>query len=249
MTDTKVVLVTGASRGIGRAAALACARAGMQVIATGRAQKALEDLDDEIRRMGGLPATIVPMDLTDFDAIDRLGGALFQRYGRLDGMIHAAAHLGELTLVAHATPRMGEQMIATNLTASWRLIRSMEPLLIQAPASRVIFFTSGVAHHPRAHWGLYAATKAGVEAMAKCWADEIEFKKVVVTVLNPGGVATMMRKNAFPGEDQATLPQPEQLSSLILELMSESHTQTGTTVHFRETEHFKAWQAAHQPNA
>jgi NAD(P)-dependent dehydrogenase (short-subunit alcohol dehydrogenase family) len=245
MTETKVVLVTGASRGIGKAAALACARAGMQVIATGRAQKALETLDDEIRSFNGLPATIVPMDLTDFDAIDRLGGALFQRFGRLDGLIHAAAHLGELTPVAHAIPRMGEQMIATNLTASWRLIRSMEPLLIQSPHARAIFFTSGVAHHPRAHWGLYAATKAGVEAMAKCWADEIAFKNVVVSVLNPGAVATMMRKNAFPGEDQSTLPQPEHLSSMILELMSEAHTQTGTTVHFRETAHFKAWQDAH----
>ncbi|GBF57334.1 putative oxidoreductase YciK [Candidatus Phycosocius bacilliformis] len=249
MSESKIVLVTGASRGIGRAAALACARAGMQVIATGRAQKALEDLDDDIRKAGGLPATLVPMDLTDFDAIDRLGGALYQRYGRLDGLIHAAAHLGDLTPVAHVTPRVGEQLIQTNLTASWRLMRSMEPLLIQSPAGRAIFFTSGVVANPRANWGLYAATKAGVEALAKCWADEIEFKKVVVTILNPGPVATAMRKNAFPGEDPATLPQPEHLSSLILDLMGDGPHQTGQTIHFRQTEHFKAWQAAHGPEA
>ena len=134
MSENKVVLITGASRGIGRAAAIACARAGMHVVATGRAQKALEGLDDEIRAAGGLAPTIVPLDLTDFDGIDRLGGALFQRYGRLDGLIHAAAHLGDLMPLAHMTPRIGEAMIATNLTATWRLIRSMEPLLLQAPA-------------------------------------------------------------------------------------------------------------------
>ena len=160
MSENKIVLITGASRGIGRAAAIACARAGMQVVATGRAQKALEGLDDEIRAIGGLAPTIVPLDLTDFDGIDRLGGALFQRYGRIDGLVHAAAHLGDLMPLAHMTPRIGEAMIATNLTATWRLIRSMEPLLLQAPAPRAIFFTSGVVAKPRAFWGLYAATKA-----------------------------------------------------------------------------------------
>jgi NAD(P)-dependent dehydrogenase (short-subunit alcohol dehydrogenase family) len=244
MSENKVVLVTGASRGIGRAAAIACARAGMQVVATGRAQAALESLDDEIRSVGGLAPTIVPLDLTDFDGIDRLGGALFQRYGRLDGLVHAAAHLGELMPLAHMSPRLADRLIGTNVTATWRLIRSMEPLLLQSNAARAIFFTSGVVERPRAFWGLYAATKAATQSMVQCWADEVDFKKVVATILNPGPVATAMRKAAFPGEDQDTLPQPAALSSLILSLLDEAHTQTGQIINFRDTEHFRAWEAA-----
>jgi NAD(P)-dependent dehydrogenase (short-subunit alcohol dehydrogenase family) len=243
MSEHKIVLVTGASRGIGRAVAIACARAGMQVVATGRAQKALEELDDEIRAAGGLAPTIVPLDLTDFDGIDRLGGALFQRFGRLDGLVHAAAHLGDLMPLAHMTPRIGETMIATNLTATWRLIRSIEPLLLQAHAPRAIFFTSGVVERPRAFWGLYAATKAATQSLVQCWADEVDYKKVVATILNPGPVATAMRNKAFPGEDQSTLPQPQALSSMILSLLDEGYTETGKVVNFRDTEHFRAWEA------
>jgi NAD(P)-dependent dehydrogenase (short-subunit alcohol dehydrogenase family) len=243
MTDAKIVLITGASRGIGRAAAIACARAGMHVVATGRAQKALEELDDEIRAAGGATPTIVPLDMTDFDGIDRLGGALFERFGRIDNLIHAAAHLGDLMPLSHMTPRLGEAIIATNLTATWRVIRSMEPLLLQAPNARAIFFSSGVAANPRAFWGLYAATKAATESLVKCWADEVDFKKVVATILNPGPVATAMRNKAFPGEDQSTLPPPAALSSLILSLLDEKHTQTGKLINFRDTEHFKAWEA------
>jgi NAD(P)-dependent dehydrogenase (short-subunit alcohol dehydrogenase family) len=161
MTDAKIALITGASRGIGRAAALACARAGMQVVATGRAQAALETLDDEIRAAGGLAPTIVPLDLTDFDGIDRLGGALFQRFGRVDCLVHAAAHLGDLMPLAHMTPRLGEAMIATNLTATWRLIRSIEPLLVQSNAPRAVFFTSGVVAKPRAFWGTVCCDQSG----------------------------------------------------------------------------------------
>jgi NAD(P)-dependent dehydrogenase (short-subunit alcohol dehydrogenase family) len=243
MTQSKIALITGASRGIGRAAAIACARAGMQVVATARSQKALEALDDEIRALGGAAPTIVPLDLTDFDGIDRLGGALFQRYGRVDCLVHAAAHLGDLMPLAHMTPRIAETMIATNLTATWRLIRSIEPLLLQASAPRAIFFTSGVVDKPRAFWGMYAATKAANEALVQCWADEVDFKKIVATILNPGPVATAMRNKAFPGEDPATLPQPHALSSMMLSLLDEAHVETGKIVHFRDTEHFKAWEA------
>lgn len=242
MTDTKIALITGASRGIGRAAAIACGRAGMQVVATGRAQQALETLDDEIRAQGGLPPTIVPLDLTDFDGIDRLGGALFQRFGRIDCLVHAAANLGDLMPLAHMTPRIGETMISTNLTATWRLIRSMEPLLLQAPSPRAVFFTSGVVAKPRAFWGMYAATKAATEAMVQCWADEVDFKKIVATILNPGPVATAMRNKAFPGEDQSKLPQPSALTSMILSLLDEAHTKTGTIINFRDTAHFRAWE-------
>jgi NAD(P)-dependent dehydrogenase (short-subunit alcohol dehydrogenase family) len=243
MSETKIALITGASRGIGRAVAIACARAGMQVVATGRAQKALEELDDEIRASGGLAPTIVPLDLIDFDGIDRLGGALFQRFGRVDCFVHAAAHLGDLMPLAHMTPRIAETMISTNLTATWRLIRSIEPLLLQAPNPRAVFFTSGVVAKPRAFWGMYAATKAATQSLVQCWADEVDFKNLVATILNPGPVATAMRNKAFPGEDQFTLPPPAALSSLILSLLDDAHTGSGQIINFRDTEHFQAWEA------
>jgi NAD(P)-dependent dehydrogenase (short-subunit alcohol dehydrogenase family) len=244
MTDApRIALITGASRGIGRAAALACARAGMHVVATARAQKALESLDDEIRTGGGR-CTLVPMDLMDGDAIDRLGAALHARHGRLDVLVHAAAHLGQLATVGALSPRDADRLIGSNLTATWRLIRSMEPLLMAASGARALFFTSGVVANPRPHWGLYAATKAGTEALVACWAQEVAFKGVHATVLNPGPVATAMRRAAFPGEDPATLPPPEALASLILELTGpEPKAKSGAVVHFRDTAHFQAWEA------
>lgn len=244
MTDTPIALVTGASQGIGRAAAVALARAGHHVVAVARAQGRLEALDDEIRAQGGT-ATIVPLDLGDMGGIDRLGGALHERYGRLDVLVHAAARLGDLTPVFHMSPGDAEKMIAVNLTATWRLMRSMEPLLKAAPAGRALIFSSGAARRPRANWGLYAATKAAVEALAVSWAQEIAFKGVGVAVLNPGPVATAMRKRAFPGENQTELPKPEALASCILELVSAAAPpRDGSLVNFRDTAHFRAWMDA-----
>jgi NAD(P)-dependent dehydrogenase (short-subunit alcohol dehydrogenase family) len=245
MTDRPVALVTGASRGIGRAAALALGRAGYHVIALGRAQKALEALDDAIMAQGG-SSTLVPLDITDFDALDRLGAALLERHGKLDVLVHAAARLGELTPALFQTPANGERMVATNFTATWRLIRSLTPLLCAAGNGRALFFTSGVVADPRPNWSLYAATKAATEALVACWVKEVAFKGVGAVVLNPGPVATAMRRQAFPGEDQATLPAPEALSSCMLELVSPAlPPRSGDIVHFRATPHFEAWAAAH----
>jgi NAD(P)-dependent dehydrogenase (short-subunit alcohol dehydrogenase family) len=201
----KIALVTGASRGIGRAAALALAHAGAQIVAIARTQGALEELDDEIRGLTGVSAVLVPMDLTEGDGIDHLGQALHDRFGHIDIMVHAAAILGPLTPVAH-------------LTAVYRLIRGFEPLLRAAPAGRAIFLTSGVAAHPRAFWGAYAATKAGMEAMVRCWADEIEHTAVRAVILDPGKMRTRMRAEAFPGEDPLSLPDPSEIGPLIVEL-------------------------------
>lgn len=247
MTDRPIALVTGASRGIGRAAALVLGRAGYQVIALGRAQKALEQTDDAIQAAGGAPATLVPLDLTDFDALDRLGAALYQRHGRLDVLVHAAARLGELTPAMHQTPANGARMIDTNLTATWRLIRAVQPLLTVPGNARCLFFSSGVVAAPRPNWALYAATKAATEALVACWVQEVAFKGVGAAVLNPGPVATAMRKQAFPGEDQTTLPPPEALSSCLLELLDPAApARMGEVVHFRDTPHFAAWSATRQ---
>lgn len=242
MSDKPIVLVTGASQGIGRAACLIMARAGYHIIATARRQEKLEELDDEIVKLTGENATIVPLDLKDGAGIDRLGGALFQRYKKLDGLIHCGATLGDLTPVAHVTPREAQGIIDVNLVATYRLIASMSPLLEMAPNGRAIFLSSSVAAEPRANWGLYGASKAGMSAMVQSWALEQSLNNIVATILNPGAVATGMRRKAFPGEDFSKLPHPADLGTMILELMSPSRDKTlnGAIVNFRDTEHFKA---------
>lgn len=214
----RVALVTGASRGIGYAAALALARAGGHVVAVARTQGGLEALDDEIRRATGKPATLVPMDIAEGDGLDQLGLALHQRFGRLDVLVHAAAILGPMTPVAHIEPKHWDRVVAVNLTATYRLIRSFEPLLRAAQAGRGIFLTSGRVARPKAFWGPYGATKAGVEAIVRTWADELEQTTVRAVLLDPGVMRTRMRAEAMPGEDPLTLPEPAEIGPLIVEL-------------------------------
>ncbi|CAN5150835.1 SDR family NAD(P)-dependent oxidoreductase [soil metagenome] len=233
-----IALVTGASRGIGRASALALAAAGSQTIAIARSQGGLEELDDDIRKAGGLKPVLVPLDLLEPDGLDHLGLALHERFGRLDLMVHAAASLGPLTPVAHLEPKHFDRVVAANLTASYRLIRAMEPLLRAAPAGKAIFLTSSVASKPAAFWGGYAATKAGVDAMVRCWADEIEHTGVQAVILDPGGMRTRMRAEAYPGENPETLPSPDEIGPLIVELCQ------GDRGLPTETVRFKAWKAA-----
>ena len=216
----RIALVVGASRGIGYEAALALAKAGAHVIATARTQGALEELDDAIFAATGQHATLVPFDLIDGGGIDRLGGAIFERFGRLDVWVHAAATLGAqgLTPVSHIDPRGFAKIEKTNFTATYRLIRSLEPLLRVSDSGRVIHLTTSLAREPKAFWGLYAATKAGAETLMLCWGDEIENTNVRVTVLDPGRMRTQMRAQAFPGEDPMTLPAPAEIGPLLVEL-------------------------------
>lgn len=217
LTD-RVALVTGASRGIGRAAALALAAAGAHVVAVARTQGALETLDDEIRTATGQGATLVPMDIGEADGLDQLGFAIHQRFGRLDVLVHAAALLGSLTPVSHIEPKHWERLVAVNLTAPARLIRSCEPLLRAAAAPRAIFLTSSRASQPKAFWGPYGATKAGMENLVRTWADELENTPVRAVLLDPGAMRTRMRAEAYPGEDPAGLPDPAEIGPLIVEL-------------------------------
>jgi len=214
----RIALVTGASRGIGRAAALALAKAGAHVVAVARTQGGLEELDDEIRTATGQAATLVPMDIAEGDGLDQLGLAIHQRFGRLDILVHAAAILGPMTPVSHIEPRHWDRTVAVNLTASYRLIRSFEPLLRAAPMGRAIFLTSGVAARPRAFWGPYGLTKAALENMVRTWADELESTPIRAVLLNPGPMRTNMRAEAMPGEDPETLPDPSEIGPLIVEL-------------------------------
>src|SRR6516165_1596756 len=223
MSDTlplseKIALVTGASRGIGRAAALALANAGAQIVAVARTDGGLRDLDDEIRAATGRSATLVPLDIGDGDALDQLGFALHQRFGRIDILVHAAGILGPLTPVSHIEPKHWDRVVAVNLTGTYRLIRTTEPLLRASAAGRAIFLTSGRAQRPRAFWGPYGATKAGFENLVRTWADELENTPVRAVLLEPGAMRTRMRAEAMPGEDPETLPDPSEIGPLIVEL-------------------------------
>jgi NAD(P)-dependent dehydrogenase (short-subunit alcohol dehydrogenase family) len=214
----RIALVTGASRGIGRASALALAEAGVHVVAVARTQGGLEELDDEIRAKTGQSATLVPLDIADGDALDKLGFAIYERFKRLDILVHAAAILGPMTPVAHIEPKHWERVLAVNVTATYRLIRTTEPLLRAAPAARAIFLTTGRVAHPKAFWGPYGATKAAMENLVRTWADELEQTKVRAALVNPGPMRTKMRAEAMPGEDPATLPDPSEIGPLIVEL-------------------------------
>jgi NAD(P)-dependent dehydrogenase (short-subunit alcohol dehydrogenase family) len=217
----RVAVVTGASRGIGAAAALSLGAAGARVIAVGRTQGALEALDDAIRAAGGEAASLVPMDLVGGDGVDQLGLAVFERHKRLDILVHAAAMLGGLRPVAHVPPALWEKLVATNLTSAYRLIRSLEPLLRASDRGRAIFLTCGQAHAPTAFWGAYAATKAGLEAMVRSWADEVDNTPIRAILVDPGPVRTALRQQAFPGEDKAELTDPAAVGAMILDLAAE----------------------------
>ncbi len=236
----RIALVTGATHGIGRAIALGLAKAGAHVIATGRTQGALEELDDEIRALAEDGATLVPLDLRDGDGIDRLGAAIHERWGKLDVLAGAAGVLGVTTPTAHLDPPIWDQVISVNLTANYRLIRSMDLLLRRADAGRVVMLTSGAAQRPRAFWSAYAASKAGLEALVAVYADEVEHTKVRTAVVNPGPMRTRMRAQAFPGEDPLTLPEPAEIVPLILELADPAAEPPAGVVSFAE------WKSAAQ---
>jgi len=237
--DGRVTLVTGASRGIGYAAAKALAAAGSHIIAIARTQGGLEALDDEIQAAGGT-CSLVPMDLRDFDQIDRLGGLLNERYGRLDGLLCNAGVLGDITPANHVTPKDWMQILDVNMTAPYRLIRSLDPLLRESAAGRAVFVTSSVARAPRAYWGAYAASKAGMETFVRCWAEEIaDITDIRVNLLNPGGTDTQMRAKAMPGEDKSTLPTPYDLAPLIVDMLGPDYADHDRLVSFRETPYFK----------
>jgi NAD(P)-dependent dehydrogenase (short-subunit alcohol dehydrogenase family) len=233
----RVVLVTGASRGIGHAAAKALALEGAHVIAVARTSGGLEDLDDEIKQAGNPGATLVPLDLRDFDALDRLGGLIHERWGKLDALFGNAGVLGALTPLAHLEPKVWQEAIDVNVTANWRLIRSLDPLLQKSDAGRALFVTTGAARKHTPFWGPYAVTKAALESLVLTYAAECATTPVRVNLLSPGPLRTRMRARAMPGEDPQSLQPPEAIAPLIVEMLSPSCTKNGELVAFnRQTD-------------
>ncbi len=228
----RIALVTGASRGIGRALALGLARRGAHVVALARDVAALEALDDEIRAAGGEAPTLVPVDLRDDPALNRLGRALGERWGRLDCFVASAGVLGPLTPVADLEPQALGTLLHINLVANQRLIHALDPLLRAAPAGRAILLSSSAAWRGRPFWGGYAITKAALEAMGRAWAAEVAHAGVCVTMVNPGATRTAMRAEAMPGEDPMTLPAPGELVEPLLSLLSPDFTETGRIYDF-----------------
>jgi NAD(P)-dependent dehydrogenase (short-subunit alcohol dehydrogenase family) len=229
----RIALVTGASRGIGYATALALARNGAHVVAMARTVGGLEELDDAIRGAGGT-ATLVPVDLKDSEGIARLGGALNERYGRLDILIGNAGILGPLSPLGHVEPKAWDDVIAVNVTANWHMIRSMDPLLRQSAAGRVVFVTSGVGGNPRAYWGPYAISKAALDALARTYAAETATTTVKVNLFSPGPTRTRMRAIAMPGEDPASLKTADVVAEKIVELCLPDFQETGKVYDFRQ---------------
>ena len=228
----RIALVTGASRGIGRAAAKALAAEGAHVILVARTVGGLEEADDEIRKSGGT-ATLVPLDLRDFPAIDRLGATIYDRWGRLDALLGNAGVLGTLTPLAHLNPNTFAECMDVNVTANWRLLRSFDPLLKASDAGRALFVTSGAAHKLRAYWGCYSVSKAALEAVVLTYAAECNGSHICANLLNPGPLCTRMRQKAMPGEDPESLRPPEAVAPLIVELLSPACGKNGELVAFK----------------
>ncbi len=228
----RIALITGASRGIGRAVALAYAAEGAHVIAMARGSGALEELDDEIQALGGT-ATLLRLNLTNGGKIDGLGPTILERFGQLDILVGNAGVLGPLSPLGHISEKDWNEVLNVNLNANWRLIRTLDPLLRKSDAGRAIFATSGAAQKCRAYWGPYSISKAALEALVKTYAAEVNDTNVRVNMISPGPVATAMRAKAMPGEDPNTLTKPEDLAELFVKLALPDFTENGTVVQYK----------------
>jgi NAD(P)-dependent dehydrogenase (short-subunit alcohol dehydrogenase family) len=227
----KVALVTGASRGIGAATSIELAKLGAHLVLTARTEGGLEETDDAIRSAGLPGATLLPLDLHDGDQLDTIGPSLLQRFGRLDILVSNAGTLGKLTPASHILPRDWSDVVAVNFSAAWRLIRTCGPLLQIAPAGRAVFLTSQRAGDPRAYWGAYGATQAGMQHLVLTWAAETHDTRLRINLFDPGTVATRLRRTAMPGEDQSFLARPADVAPAIAALCLESEQRHGQIIH------------------
>ena len=228
--EGRIALITGASRGIGAAVARRFAAEGAQLVLVARTTGGLEDVDDEVRKISGERATLVPLDLTDYAGIDNLSAALYKRFGRLDALIGNAGELGVLSPMGHIDPETWDRVIAVNLTANWRLIRSFDPLLRCSDAGRAVFVTSTVGHQARGYWSAYSVSKAALEMMVKIYAAENTETNIRANLLNPGPTRTAMRALAMPGEDPKTVKTSDSITNEFVRLSEPACTLNGETI-------------------
>lgn len=229
----RIALVTGASRGIGYFTALEIAKRGAHVIACARTVGGLEELDDAINAVGGT-ATLVPFDLADMAAIDKLGGSIYERWGKLDILVANAGVLGTISPIGHVEAKVFEKVMTINVNATWRLIRSVEPLLLKSDAGRALILSSSAAHKCKPFWGPYSASKAAVEALARTWAGETQRTPLRILSVDPGATRTAMRAQAIPGEDPETVPHPSAVAETLMSLLGPGMTETGKLFVVRE---------------
>ncbi len=229
--EGRIAVVTGASRGIGYHAAKGFAAAGAHIVAVARTVGGLEELDDEIKAAGG-SATLVPLDLKDYEGIDRLGAAIFERWKKLDVLLANAGILGQLSPLGHIPPKIWEDVMAVNVTANWRLIRSLDPLLRQSDAGRALFMTSVLARRARPFWGPYAASKSALDTLAATYAKEVETTLIKVAAIDPGRARTALRAQAMPGEEPDTVPHPSEIVPYLIEMASPDFAQTAVLFDF-----------------
>lgn len=226
----RIAVITGASRGIGAAVARRFAAEGAHVVLLARTVGGLEEVDDAIRQAGGIPATLVPQDLREFDALDRLGASLYERFGRVDVLVGNAGVLGTLGPIGHIRPDDWAEVMDVNLTANWRLIRSLDPLLRQSDAGRAIFVSSGAAAQSTAYWGAYAVSKAALEMLVRTYAAELGKTQVRANLIDPGAIRTVMRAKAFPGENPDSLEPPDSVTELFVTLALPTCNRNGEVV-------------------
>jgi NAD(P)-dependent dehydrogenase (short-subunit alcohol dehydrogenase family) len=225
--EGRIALITGASRGIGRAVALRFAQEGATLILVAKSIAGLEEIDDKIQALTNKSATLVPIDMSKHEDIDKLGGSIYKRFGKLDVLIGNAAILGPLSPMGHIKSQDWELVMDTNLTANWRLLRSCDRLLGLSNAGRCVFVTSTVGHIPKAYWSAYAVSKAGLEMMVRIYAEEIAGTEIRANILNPGKTRTAMRETAMPGEDPQTIKTPEQVTEPFVLLAEASCAHNG----------------------
>ena len=226
----RIALITGASRGIGRAVALRYAQEGATVVALARSKKDLESLDDEIRNATGQSTVLIPESVTDYAKIEQVAVALAERYKKLDILVGNAGSLIQLSPLGHYSPKQWDEIFAVNVTANWRLIRCLEPLLKASEAGRAIFVTSSAAHTDKMYWGPYGASKAALERMIQIYASEVAHTPLKVNLLDPGRIRTTMRAIAYPGEDPNTLPTPESITNTFVAMAEPAFSRTGQIV-------------------
>ncbi|MFP4313031.1 MAG: SDR family NAD(P)-dependent oxidoreductase [Alphaproteobacteria bacterium] len=227
--DHKIALITGASRGIGAAVALELAKNGAHVIALARSVGGLEELDDQIKAMGG-NATLLPLDLSKGDKIDSIGPTIAERFGRLDIFIGNAGMLGPLSPCGHIKPKDWDKVMAVNFHANIRLIRTLDPLLHKSEAGRVLFTTTDLADQCPAYWGPYSTSKAALNAFMHTYAAETQEGNLRVNAIHPGSVQTKMMEEAFPGGTPFKTKQPHEVASDFIDLVDESCVQHGQII-------------------